>query len=157
MAFEPSFIGFRSVCMLLGLFLLPSLCALPATAENTVITGTVLLPPGHAPLPDNSHFRVELSDITLMDAPKERLAFYTHSAVEGVPLTYELVLPQEVRAAKEKAVLSVSAVVHVGWEPQEGSSEWIRLGDYYSDMTHVLELSKGGYDVRDFNIKGDAL
>ncbi len=39
----------------------------------------------------------------------------------------------------------VSAVLTVGWKPEQGSDEWIRRGDYLSDTHHPVHIK----DIKD--------
>ncbi|CDJ39388.1 hypothetical protein, conserved [Eimeria tenella] len=128
-----------------------SLFLLPAAAEDLIINGELeFVGDRPAKLPPGSEYLVQLSFV-LMDAPSVVISAFRDSAEklnEGKPLNFQLRLPEEERGSSRGRHLAVSAVVNVGWSSSssssssQGSSEWIRRGDYKNVFMNLLEVPK---------------
>lgn len=127
-----------------------------AAAEDTIIRGYIRFSSRNFVLPPNSTYRVELRDVSRMDAPSELLAAYSGSADrvnDGETLEFEVVLPEAERKHRRHHALALSAVVNAGWQWTERSQEWIREGDYLSGTMHLLKLPRGKHLIEDFVIE----
>lgn len=146
-----------TVCMIIGLSVIG---ANMAAAEDTVIKGYLTFENGGVvELPPDSTYRVELRDVSLMDAPSVLIATYVGRVDEDntsdKPFDFEIVLPEEERVKRgdRPHTLALSAVVNAGWERTDNSSVWIRQGDYLSDTIHFLDLKEGQFLIEDYSIK----
>ena len=46
----------------------------------------------------------------------------------------------EYNRARYKRRIVSSAVLNIGWVPQEGGDEWLRQGDYLNEMVHDVDI-----------------
>ena len=95
-------------------------------------------------LGEESFLKVELNDVSLMDASALLLGKDEQSLPVGTKLgpgseglNYTIVCeePENLGPA-----YSVSAVLNVGWKPS--GEEWIRKGDYFTDTVHDVDLGE---------------
>ena len=106
------------------------------------LEGNVVLPDEITEIKDGSWLKIELIDARKQDASSTTLAKKVMKRqeikfVKGQPIPYSLDLEGEI---DEQAEYSLSAVLNIGWSPQEGGSEWVRKGDLLTDTNFPVKL-----------------
>ena len=113
-------------------------------AQQITISGKLTFkgdPPTN--LPDTSHLKVQFQDTSRACAPSITLGTFKQDIKDykaGTPLTYSITVEKPKPA---RMWYSVSAVLNVGWVPQEGGDDWLRNGDYLNDTSHNVDIEEG--------------
>ena len=106
------------------------------------LEGKAILPDEITEIPSESWLKIELVDARKQDAASSTLAKKVMKTpelkyVKGQPISYSLDLTGEL---DEQAEYTLSAVLNVGWAPEEGKQEWIRKGDLFTDTNFPVTL-----------------
>ena len=106
------------------------------------LEGRVTLPDEVTEIPSGSWLKIELVDARKQDVASSTLAKQVMKTpqlkyVKGQPIAYSLDLTGEL---DEQAEYTLSAVLNVGWAPEEGKQEWIRKGDLFTDTNFPVTL-----------------
>ena len=111
------------------------------SANEISIQGELMFE-GSAPdrLPVNSYLKVKFEDVSYMDASSVLLG---NTVVDLSSYNKATNLKYEIKCKKPDphGRYSVSAVLNMGWQPDENS--WIKQGDYHTDTHHSVKIEDG--------------
>lgn len=127
-----------------------------SAAEDLIISGWLEFPGGRPTIPLGSTYRVTLQDISLADAASETLCVFkgnAEKANDGAALNFELRLSDEERQRRRNRHLAVAAVVNIGWEAEDGGSEWIRRGDFMNEFVETVHHSDETNTIDNFIVR----
>ena len=113
------------------------------------ISGKVLIPPlGSAQLPSGSCVKVFVQEEVMCQSGDCNVPKLAESVDKSPELNQGGTYSYELRFEKKSTylMLTLQAVVSVGWCPGPSEKNWLRSGDYFNTDSYTVEIKKDTYD-----------
>jgi len=120
------------------------------STKSVTVVGKIILPEhSDFTFPTNSRVHISCDDISNLQSTNLGTAVVDVSnKPSGEEINYELEVDLQTFGR-----ISMSATINMGWNRNANSKEWIRKGDFYNDVSHLLYVEEdAALSVKDIEV-----